>query len=151
MFESDMFESDEVLDQSVKELGLGCRARKALVRLGIGTVRELVEQSEEAFDYCRNFGKVSLNEIRERLGERGLHLKGEEICLPGAADLSSLATWCRIAVHMDPAQELARKLQALGVTEPQLHEALKGEDLGTIPEPFKTTLFNHFRDLTRKK
>ncbi|KKK59186.1 hypothetical protein LCGC14_3036920 [marine sediment metagenome] len=146
-----MFESPEVLDQSIRELGLSCRARKALGRLGIGTVRELVEQPAEAFDYCRNFGEISLNEIRARLGERGLHLKEEEIYLAGSADLSSLATWCHNAVHMDPAQELARKLQALGVTELQLHAALKGEDFATIPEPFKTSLFNHFRDLTRKK
>ena len=146
-----MFEPDEVLDQSVNELGLSCRARKALARLGIGTIRELVEQDVEEFDYCRNFGEISFNEIRTRLGERGLHLKGEKIWTPKAADLSSLAIWCRNAVCMDPAQELARKLQALGVTESQLQEALKGEDFATIPDPFKTSLFNHFRDLTRKK
>jgi DNA-directed RNA polymerase subunit alpha len=41
------------------------------------TIGELVRRTAEDLMECKNFGVTSLNEVRERLGERGLKLRGE--------------------------------------------------------------------------
>lgn len=61
----------------VSDLDLSVRARKCLARLGIATVGELVSRSAEELLSVRNFGVTSLNEIREKLRERGIGLRGD--------------------------------------------------------------------------
>ena len=59
------------------ELNLSVRARKCMTKLGINTIGELVRRTGEDLMECKNFGVTSLNEVREKLTERSLRLRGE--------------------------------------------------------------------------
>lgn len=61
----------------LSELPLGVRPQKAFRRLGIQTLGDLVRRTAEDLLECKNFGLVSLNEVRWCLAERGLNLRGE--------------------------------------------------------------------------
>jgi DNA-directed RNA polymerase subunit alpha len=56
------------------ELKLSVRASNCLESEGIGTVRDLVQLTEDQLLEVRNFGDTTLAEVRERLQELGLHL-----------------------------------------------------------------------------
>jgi DNA-directed RNA polymerase subunit alpha len=57
------------------DLGLSLRARRALDRLGVKTVLELISKTEAELLGCKNFGVTSLNEIKEQLEGLGLGLR----------------------------------------------------------------------------
>jgi DNA-directed RNA polymerase subunit alpha len=59
----------------IDELELSVRSRKCMDRLGITTIGELCDLSEGDLIAAKNFGRVSLNEIKQKLAERGLSLK----------------------------------------------------------------------------
>ena len=59
------------------DLSLSVRARKCTTKLGIGTIGELIRRTAEDLMECKNFGVTSLNEVREKLAERGLKLRGD--------------------------------------------------------------------------
>ena len=71
----------EVLDKSVNELELSVRSYNCLKNADIKTIRELVLKTEPEMLKTKNFGRKSLNEIREILTEMGLSLgmKAEDI------------------------------------------------------------------------
>jgi DNA-directed RNA polymerase subunit alpha len=54
---------------------LSVRARRALARLNIQTLGELINKTEAELLGCKNFGVTSLNEIKERLTSYGLGLR----------------------------------------------------------------------------
>lgn len=60
----------------IAELELSVRSRKALQRLGVTTVGELLQHSEAELMSVKNFGLTSLSEIRQQLAKLGLNLKG---------------------------------------------------------------------------
>jgi DNA-directed RNA polymerase subunit alpha len=70
-------EQQEIHGLPLEELSLSVRARKCMTKLGIGTIGELVRRTAEDLMECKNFGVTSLNEVRERLADRGLRLRGE--------------------------------------------------------------------------
>ena len=53
------------------------RARKCMVRLNIQTVGELVRRTGDELLECKNFGVTSLNEVREKLTQYGIKLRGD--------------------------------------------------------------------------
>jgi DNA-directed RNA polymerase subunit alpha len=61
----------------ITELNLSVRARKCTTKLGITTIGDLVRRTAEDLLECKNFGVTSLNEVREKLSERGLKLRGD--------------------------------------------------------------------------
>lgn len=61
-----------ILSMSVNEIELSVRAANCLNNANITTVGELAAKSESDMLKYRNFGKKSLNEIREKLVEMGL-------------------------------------------------------------------------------
>jgi DNA-directed RNA polymerase subunit alpha len=61
----------------ITELNLSVRARKCTTKLGITTIGDLVRRTAEDLLECKNFGVTSLNEVREKLTERGLKLRGD--------------------------------------------------------------------------
>ena len=67
----------ELLSLPVSELNLSVRARKCTTKLGINLISELVRRTAEDLMECKNFGVTSLNEVREKLAERGLKLRGD--------------------------------------------------------------------------
>jgi DNA-directed RNA polymerase subunit alpha len=66
-----------LLDRPMSELNLSVRARKCMTRLGLTTIGELLRKSPDDLMECKNFGVTSLMEIREKLGQIGLKLRGE--------------------------------------------------------------------------
>ncbi len=65
---------NEHLDRSVEELELSVRSYNCLKNADIRTIRELVQKTEAEMLKTKNFGRKSLNEIKEILGAMGLHL-----------------------------------------------------------------------------
>ncbi|MBI2118668.1 MAG: DNA-directed RNA polymerase subunit alpha [Elusimicrobia bacterium] len=70
--------SNDILSKSVSELNLSVRAMNCLKNAKISSVQELVSKTEEELLSYKNFGKVSLTEIKEKLKEVSLSL-GMEI------------------------------------------------------------------------
>jgi DNA-directed RNA polymerase subunit alpha len=66
-----------VLSKPVSELNLSVRARKCMNRLGINSLGELVQRSADELLESKNFGMTSLSEVREKLGQFGLSLRGD--------------------------------------------------------------------------
>ena len=65
---------NENLDKSVEELELSVRSYNCLKNANIRTIRELVQKTEGEMLKTKNFGRKSLNEIKEILGTMGLGL-----------------------------------------------------------------------------
>jgi DNA-directed RNA polymerase subunit alpha len=65
---------NENLDKSVEELELSVRSYNCLKNANIRTIRELVQKTEGEMLKTKNFGRKSLNEIKEILGNMGLGL-----------------------------------------------------------------------------
>lgn len=63
---------NESLDKSVEELELSVRSYNCLKNANIRTIRELVQKTEAEMLKTKNFGRKSLNEIKEILSEMGL-------------------------------------------------------------------------------
>src|SRR5271157_2720708 len=87
---------NENLNRSVEELELSVRSYNCLKNANIQTIGELVQKTEAEMLKTKNFGRKSLNEIKEILGSMGLGL-GMKIdehgnAVPGsAASLSNLS------------------------------------------------------------
>ena len=58
---------NENLDKSVEELELSVRSYNCLKNANIRTIRELVQKTEGEMLKTKNFGRKSLNEIKEIL------------------------------------------------------------------------------------
>ena len=65
---------NEHLDKSVEELELSVRSYNCLKNANIRTIRELVQKSEGDMLKTKNFGRKSLNEIKDILTTMGLSL-----------------------------------------------------------------------------
>jgi DNA-directed RNA polymerase subunit alpha len=66
-----------VLNKLVTDLNLSVRARKCMNRLGINTLGDLVNRTADELLESKNFGMTSLNEVREKLQQYGLSLRGD--------------------------------------------------------------------------
>src|SRR6202162_6186206 len=64
----------EHLDRSVEELGVSVGSYNCLKNATIQTIRELVQKSENEMLKTKNFGRKSLNEIKDILVKMGLSL-----------------------------------------------------------------------------
>jgi DNA-directed RNA polymerase subunit alpha len=64
-------------DTPIEELELGVRSYNCLKREGIETVGDLIAKSEQELMCIPNFGRKSIEEVRERLEKNNLKLKGE--------------------------------------------------------------------------
>lgn len=72
--EESQLEVNKNLSRSVNELELSVRAANCLKNANIKTIADLVQKSEGEMLRTKNFGKKSLNEIKEILSEMGLSL-----------------------------------------------------------------------------
>jgi DNA-directed RNA polymerase subunit alpha len=63
----------------IEELELGVRSYNCLKRVGIETIGDLTSKSETELAAIPNFGRKSIEEVRETLAAHGLTLKGEEL------------------------------------------------------------------------
>ncbi|HEU4797857.1 MAG TPA: DNA-directed RNA polymerase subunit alpha, partial [bacterium] len=62
----------------IEELDLSVRPYNCLKRAGINTVGDLMQRTEEEIVSVKNFGRKSLDEVREKLTALGLSLKRKE-------------------------------------------------------------------------
>jgi DNA-directed RNA polymerase subunit alpha len=76
---------NEHLDKSVEELELSVRSYNCLKNANIRTIRELVQKTEPEMLKTKNFGRKSLNEIKEILTSMGLSL-GMKLDQPAVQD-----------------------------------------------------------------
>jgi len=67
--------ANDVLEKSMDDLELSVRSRRALSRLGVDTLVDLIQKTEAELLGCKNFGVTSLNEIKDRLSTFGLGLR----------------------------------------------------------------------------
>jgi len=65
-----------VLNRPIAQFELATRARRAMEALSVQTVGDLVKHTEQELMACRNFGQTSLDEVKAKLTELGLKLKG---------------------------------------------------------------------------
>ena len=64
------------LERPIEDLGLSERARNCLKRAQFNTIGDLLDQSVDELMTVPNFGQKSLDEVIEKLDERGLALRG---------------------------------------------------------------------------
>ena len=69
--------TDGQRNKPVSDLNLSVRARKCMNRLGINTLGELVQRTADELLESKNFGMTSLTEVREKLRQFGLTLRGD--------------------------------------------------------------------------
>lgn len=74
-----LFLPTNVPDVRVEELDFSVRTFNCLKRAGISSVRDLVHRTQHELMGIRNFGKRSLLEVREKLANLGLTLRGETL------------------------------------------------------------------------
>ena len=66
-----------LLDRPISDLNLSVRARKCMARLQLNTIGELIRKTGDDMLECKNFGVTSLNEVREKLTDLGLKMRGD--------------------------------------------------------------------------
>jgi DNA-directed RNA polymerase subunit alpha len=95
--DDDYDEDDErirqILNTPVEELELSVRSSNCLKNANIRTIGELTRKTEDDIAKTRNFGKKSLQEIKEKLREWNLSL--------GISDTSMLRHAVRMPIHQD--------------------------------------------------
>jgi DNA-directed RNA polymerase subunit alpha len=67
------------LDLPIEDLDLSERPRNCLKRAQINSIGELIERTPEDLLAITNFGQKSLDEVIQRLDERGLSLRGQGV------------------------------------------------------------------------
>src|SRR5437868_882537 len=70
-------EEQAILNKPVGDLNLSVRARKCMNRLALNSLGDLVQRTADELLEAKNFGMTSLNEVREKLGQYGLKLRGD--------------------------------------------------------------------------
>ena len=86
-----------VLDTPVEELELSVRSSNCLRNANIKTIGDLTRRTEEEIAKTRNFGKKSLQEIKEKLRDRNLSL--------GMKDYSALKKALALSMEEENTQE----------------------------------------------
>ena len=86
-----------VLDTPVEELELSVRSSNCLRNANIKTIGDLTRRTEEEIAKTRNFGKKSLQEIKEKLRDRNLSL--------GMKDYSALKKALAMSMEEEKPQE----------------------------------------------
>ncbi|MCU1352689.1 MAG: rpoA [Acidimicrobiales bacterium] len=66
------------LELPIEDLDLSERPRNCLKRAQVNTIGELLRKSDDDLLAITNFGQKSLDEVKEKLNERGLALRGSE-------------------------------------------------------------------------
>lgn len=69
-------EGETILDTPIEELDLSVRSFNCLKRQGVNTIGQLTECTEADLLNIRNFGAKSIEEVKDKLQQMGLGLKG---------------------------------------------------------------------------
>jgi DNA-directed RNA polymerase subunit alpha len=71
-------EMSRLYSMPIEELDLSVRPYNCLKRAGINTIGDLVSRTEDEIVNVKNFGRKSLDEVKEKLGTFGLTLRQKE-------------------------------------------------------------------------
>jgi len=71
-------------EKKIKDLDFSVRTFNCLRKVGISTVGELIAHSESELMAIKNFGRKSLNEVKDKLAEMGLSLRESGEYIPGS-------------------------------------------------------------------
>ncbi len=66
-----------LLERPISDLNLSVRARKCMTRLGLNTIGQLIRKTGDDLLESKNFGVTSLTEVREKLTQFGIKLRGD--------------------------------------------------------------------------
>jgi DNA-directed RNA polymerase subunit alpha len=78
--EEEKSEADRaMMNKTIDELQFSVRSRKCLQRLNVNTLGELMSYSESELMSVKNFGSISLKEVKEKLTELGMGLRDSEV------------------------------------------------------------------------
>ncbi|WP_297280946.1 DNA-directed RNA polymerase subunit alpha [uncultured Anaerococcus sp.] len=69
--------SDTELNKTIEEMDLSLRSFNCLKRAGFDTVADIVDKSEAELKTIKNFGRKSLEEVKDKIHDMGLTLKDE--------------------------------------------------------------------------
>ena len=100
---------NENLNRSVEELELSVRSYNCLKNANIATIGELIQKTEAEMLKTKNFGRKSLNEIKEILAQMGLSLgmkideQGNPV--PGPTSILPAATLAQSYSNFDDEDE----------------------------------------------
>jgi DNA-directed RNA polymerase subunit alpha len=64
-------------DILIEELELGVRSYNCLKRVGVETIGDLISKTEAELSAIPNFGKKSIEEVKENLAAHGMNLREE--------------------------------------------------------------------------
>ena len=78
MVEKDDNGKEKVLEMTIEELDLSVRSFNCLKRVGINTVEDLINKTEEDMMKVRNLGRKSLEEVVNKLSSLGFNLNKED-------------------------------------------------------------------------
>jgi DNA-directed RNA polymerase subunit alpha len=114
---------NENLNRSVEELELSVRSYNCLKNANIQTIGELVQKTEPEMLKTKNFGRKSLNEIKEILAQMGLSL-GMKIdengnAVPGPTSVLPAQTLAQSYNNYDDEDEDLDSIDAPLQTEPE--------------------------------
>lgn len=79
MVEKDDIGKEKVLEMTIEELDLSVRSFNCLKRVGINTVEDLINKTEEDMMKVRNLGRKSLEEVINKLASLGFSLSKEDM------------------------------------------------------------------------
>jgi DNA-directed RNA polymerase subunit alpha len=112
---------NENLNRSVEELELSVRSYNCLKNANIATIAELIQKTEAEMLKTKNFGRKSLNEIKEILAQMGLSL-GMKIdeqgnAIPGPTSILPAATLAASYSFDDEEEDEDEDLDLINETE----------------------------------
>ena len=96
-FDEDDDRVRQILNTPVEELELSVRSSNCLKNANIKTIGELTKKTEDDIAKTRNFGKKSLQEIKEKLKEWNLSL--------GITDINVLKNAVRVTAQKEEENE----------------------------------------------
>jgi DNA-directed RNA polymerase subunit alpha len=126
---------NEVLNRSVDELELSVRSYNCLKNANIQTIADLVQRTEAEMLRTKNFGRKSLNEIKEILGGMGLQF-GMKFDAQGRLVSGSGQPVTPTAPSDRPADEDEDDLDEIE-DEPEQEPAASGAEPEPDQEPFE--------------
>lgn len=118
----------KVYDMPIEDLDLSVRAYNCLKRAGITKVGQVLQMTEDDLLGVRNFGRKSLDELRERLAARGL-LESSRLAPTGEEGVETEGELEEEVEEPEEAEEEEVGFAEPTVAEPQIEEPEEDEDL----------------------
>ena len=126
-----------IIDKKIPELNFSIRTQNCLKNANIRTVGDLVEKTENELRETRNYGKKSINNIKDKLKELGLTLRDENMDKnKSLEELKEL--WKDRVIPDTEFDQKVKENQLAGM------ENFKRVHLSQIPPRFKDATFDSF-------